>query len=195
MKSLKNILENFKLINELKLDRFIIGDSSYLSNIINFPHLNKLTIYTTNEKIPLNVNFLNLSSMYNLRYIRIPQVSLPDYSQMPKNLETLVLTECRDLHFDFIHNYEKLRLLKLYLNNFDRLLENNGELIMNLIHFIFNNNKIIETLQLMCHGISQSKLKTFEKHFNLNNIHYLYLNYDRKSLTIQRSDDYFHKFI
>ena len=47
--------------------------------------------------------------MYNLRYIRIPQISLPDYSQMPKQLETHILTECRDhLHFDFIHKYKNL---------------------------------------------------------------------------------------
>lgn len=131
--------------------------------------------------------------MYNLRYIRIPQMSLPDYSQMPKQLETLILTECRDLHFDFIHKYKNLRILKLYLNNFDRLLENNGELIMNLIKLIYTENKIMETLQLMCPGANQRNVRIFEKQFNSNNIDYLYANYDGKSLTIQRSKDFFNQ--
>ncbi|CAF3125149.1 unnamed protein product [Rotaria socialis] len=195
IESLKIILDNFKSINELKLDRLIIDYSSLSSNTIIFRHLNKLTIYNTDEKIHLNINFLNLSSMYNLRYIRIPQISLPDYSKMPKQLETLVLTECRDLQFDYIHKYENLRLLKLYLNNFDRLLENNGHLIMNLINSIYYNNKIMETLQLMCHGVNQRKLKTFEKQFNLNTAHYLNSNYNGKCLTIERFNEYFNQIV
>ncbi|CAF3612837.1 unnamed protein product, partial [Rotaria sp. Silwood2] len=143
---LKNILDNFKSINELKLDRLIIDSLSFSSDKIKFNHLNKLTIYNTDEKISLNINFLNLSSMYNLRYIYIPQICLTDNFKMPKQLETLILTDCRDINFDFIHKYENLRLLKLYLNNFDRLLENNGELIRNLINSIYNENKIMETL-------------------------------------------------
>ncbi|CAF4022461.1 unnamed protein product, partial [Rotaria sp. Silwood1] len=58
---LKNILDNFKSITELKLDRLIIDSSSILSNKINIRHLNKLTIYNTEEKISLNINFLNLT--------------------------------------------------------------------------------------------------------------------------------------
>ncbi|CAF3673642.1 unnamed protein product, partial [Rotaria sp. Silwood1] len=84
---------------------------------------------------------------------------------------------------------------KLYLNNFDRLLENNGELIRNLINSIYNENNIMETLQLMCHGVNQTKVKIFEKQFNLNNIYYLNANYDGKSLIIQRSNQYFDQFI
>ncbi|CAF4725022.1 unnamed protein product [Rotaria sp. Silwood2] len=130
--------------------------------------------------------------MYNLRYIYIPQICLTDNFKMPKQLETLILTDCRDINFDFIHKYENLRLLKLYFNNFDRLLENNGELIRNLINSIYNENKIMETLQLMCHGVNQTKVKIFEKQFNLNKNYYLNANYDGKSLTIQRSNQYFH---
>ncbi|CAF4204641.1 unnamed protein product, partial [Rotaria sordida] len=192
LECLKNLLDKFHLINELKLDRLIIDYSSLLSNKINLRHLNKLTIYNTDEKISINMNLFNLSSMYNLRYIRIPQICLSDNLQMPKQLETLILTECRDINFDFIYKCENLRILKLFLNNFDRLLENNGELIINIINTIYNNNNnIMETLQLMCHGVNQTKMKIFEKQFNLNNIKYLNAIYDGKSLTIQRSNLYF----
>jgi hypothetical protein len=133
--------------------------------------------------------------MSNLRYIRIPQISLPDYSRMVSQLETLILTECRDLHLDFIQKYQNLRILKLYLNNFDRLLENNGELIRNLINSIYFQNKTMESLQLMCPGANHGKVKIFEKQFNLNNINYLYANYDSKCLTIQRSNHYFNQTI
>jgi hypothetical protein len=194
LEDLKNILDQFKSINELKLDRLIIDSSSKLRNQITFPHLNKLIIYNNNnEKYSFNIEFLNFSSMYNLRYIRIPQILLQDYSQMPKQLETLILTECRDLNFNFIHKYENLRILKLFLNNFDRLLENNGELIMNLIKSIYTNNQIMESLQFVCHGVNQTKVKTFEKQFNLNTIDYLIANYDGKCLTIQRSKDFFNQ--
>ncbi|CAF1359375.1 unnamed protein product [Rotaria sordida] len=192
LECLKNLLDKFQLINELKLDRLIIDYSSLLSNKINLRHLNKLTIYNTDEKISINMNLFSLSSMYNLRYIRIPQICLSDNLQMPKQLETLILTECRDINFDFIYKCENLRILKLFLNNFDRLLENNGELIINIINTIYNNNNnIMETLQLMCHGVNQTKMKIFEKQFNLNNIKYLNAIYDGKSLTIQRSNLYF----
>jgi hypothetical protein len=195
LEHLKDILDQFKSINELKLDRLIIDSSSFLPNQINLRHLNKLIIYNNNEKNSLNISFLNLSSMYNLRYIRIPHASLLDYSQMSKQLEILILTECRDLQFDFIHKYENLRILKLYLNNFDRLSENNGELILNLIKSVYTGNKILESLQLMCPGANQSKVKIFEKRFNLNNSDYLNANYDGKCLTIQRSIDFFHQIL
>ncbi|CAF4941175.1 unnamed protein product, partial [Rotaria sp. Silwood2] len=48
------------------------------------------------------------------------------------------------------------------------------------------------TLQLMGHGVNQTKIKIFEKQFNLNKNYYLNANYDGKSLTIQRSNQYFH---
>ncbi|CAF0982644.1 unnamed protein product [Adineta steineri] len=195
LECLKSIFNEFKSINELKLDRLILDSCSLLSHQINLPHLNKLTIYNNSgEKNLLNLNFLNLSSMYNLRYIRIPQISLPDYSQMPKQLETLILTECRDIHFDFIHKYENLRTLKLYLNNFDRLLENNGQLIMNLIKSIYNNNNIMESLQLMCPGANHKKVNIFEKQFNSTNLDYLYAHFDGKCLlAIQRSTEFFNQ--
>ncbi len=195
LEDLKNILEKFKSINELKLDRLIIDSSSKISNQINLRHLNKLIIYNNDEKNCLNIEFLNLLSMYNLRYVRIPQILLPDYSRMPKQVETLILTDCRDLNFDFIHKYENLRILKLFLNNFDRLLENNGELIVNLITSIYTENQIMESLQLICHGVNQTKVRTFEKRFNLNTINYLNANYDGKCLTIQRSQDFFNQII
>lgn len=190
---LKNILGQFKLINELKLDRLIIDSSSTLSNQIKFPHLNKLIIYENDEKYSFNMELFNLSSMYNLRYIRIPHILLPHYSQMPKQLQTLVLTECRNLNFDFIHKYQHLRILKLFLNNFDRLLENNAKLLNNLIKSIYTNNQTMESLQLMCPGVNQKKVKTFQEQFNFNTIDYLNANYDGKSLTIQRSKDYFNQ--
>lgn len=189
---MKKVLDQFKLINELKLDRLIIDSSSKLSNQIKLKHLNRLIIYENNEKYSFNLQFLNLSSIYNLRYIRIPHILLLDYNQMSKQIETLILTECCDLNFDFIHQYKYLRLLKLYFNYFDRLLENNSYLLQNLIHSIYNNNQIMESLQLMCPGVNQSKVKTFEKQFNLNTIHYLYAIYDGKSLTIQRSKQFFY---
>lgn len=195
LESLKNILDKFKLINELKLDRLIIDSSSYSTDQINFRHLNKLTVYNTNEKNSLNLNIFNLSSMYNLRYIRIPQNLLIDYSQMPKQLETLILTECRDLYFSFIHKYNNLRILKLNINNFDRLLENDGELVLNLIYSIYKNNHVMESLQLMCPGVNQKKLQIFEKKFNLENIDYLHANYDGKSLKIHRSYEYHNKIV
>jgi hypothetical protein len=191
LEKLKNILDQFKSINELKLDRLIINSSSKLSKQINFRHLNKLIIYNNDEKNSFNIVFLNLSSIYNLRYIRIPQILLQDYSQMPKQLETLILTECRDLNFDFIHEYQNLRILTLFLNNFDRLLENNGELLMNLIKSIYVDNQIIESLELMCHSVNQTKVRTFENQFNLQTINYLNANYDGKCLTIQRSKNFF----
>ncbi len=195
MEYLKSILDQFKSITELKFDCLNIDSScSLLSNKINVRRLTKLTIYN-NENDSLNMIFLNLSSMSNLRYIRIPQISLPDYSHMPKQLETLILTDCRHLDFDFIHKYQSLRMLKLYLNNFDRLLENNGELMMNLIKSIYTENQIMESLQLMCPGANQSKVKLFEKQFNSNNIDYLYANSDGKCLTIQRLKDFFHQFV
>jgi hypothetical protein len=54
-----------------------------------------------------------------------------------------------------------------------------------------NNNQIMESLQLMCHSINHTKVRTFEKQFNLQTIDYLNANYDGKCLTIQRSIDFF----
>ena len=195
LEHLNHILNQFQSINELKLDRLIIDSPTLSSNQITLRHLNKLIIYNNNEQNSLNINFVNLSSMNNLRYIRIPQASLSNYSQMPKQLETLILTECQVLHFDFIHKYQNLRILKLYLTNFDRLSENNGELIMKLIKSIFTGNRVLESLQLMCHGANQSKIKIFEKRFNLNYFDYLTANYDGKCLAIQRSIDFFHQTV
>ncbi len=191
LEKLINILDQFKSINELKLDRLIINSSSKLSKQINFRHLNKLIIYNNDEKNCFNIEFLNLSSMYNLRYIRIPQILLTDYIQMTKQLQTLILTECRDLNFHFVHKYQNLRVLKLYWNNFDRLLENNGQLLTNLIQSIYTNNQTMESLQFMCHGVNQTKVRTFEKQFNSTIKDYLNAYYDGKCLAIQRSKDFF----
>jgi hypothetical protein len=131
--------------------------------------------------------------MYNLRYIRIPQILLPDYNQMPKQLENLILMECRDFNFDFIHQYQNLRILKLYLNNFDRLLDNNGQLLRNLIRLIYTNNQTMESLQLMCHGINQTKIRAFEKQFNSNVNDYVNAHYDGKCLALERSKEFFNQ--
>ena len=197
IEQLKTILDQFKYLNELKFDRLIIDSSfSDLSRPMKLPsHLNKLIIYNKDEQISFDLSLLNLSSIHNLRYIRIPQILLPDYRQMPKQLETLILTECRDLNFHFVHQYQHLRRLKLFLNNFDRLLENYGQLLNSLIQSIYINNQTIESLQLMCPGVSQAKMKTFEKQFNSNRTDYLTANYDGKSLTIERLIDFYHQTI
>ena len=193
LEDFKTLLNQFTSIHELKLDRLLIDSSSKLSSPIDLHHLNKLTIYSSHENYCLNIDFLNLSSMYNLRYLRLPQKSLLHYSFMPKQIETLILTECRDLHFDFIGNYDKLRLLKLFLSHFDRLLENNGKLIVDLIRTIYSNNQLMESLQFMCPGVNQTKVKAFEKQFNFNRTDYLNANSDGKCLTIQRSKDFFQR--
>ncbi len=127
MEYLKSILDQFKSITELKFDCLNIDSScSLLSNKINVRRLTKLTIYN-NENDSLNMIFLNLSSMSNLRYIRIPQISLPDYSHMPKQLETLILTDCR--HLDLMcpgANQGKVKLFEKQFNsnNIDYLYAN-----------------------------------------------------------------------
>ncbi|UJR29849.1 hypothetical protein I4U23_017392 [Adineta vaga] len=113
---------------------------------------------------------------------------------MPKQLETLILTDCRDHHFAHILKYTNLRLLKLYLDYFDRLLENLGESIFHLIKLIYNENQTLESLQLMCPGVNQSKVKIFEKRFNSNPIDYLTAHFDGKCLKIKRSEDFFRQF-
>ena len=195
IEQLKTILHQFKYLKELKFDRLIIDSSpslSYMSYSIKLSHLNKLIIYNNNENVSFDLSVLHLSSIPNLRYIRIPQILLPDCAHMPKQLETLILTECRDWNFDFVHRYQHLRRLRLFLNNFDRLLENYGQLLNNLIKSIYTNNQTIESLQLMCHGVSQTKVKAFEKQFNTNPTDYLTANYDGKSLTIERLIDFYY---
>jgi hypothetical protein len=64
---------------------------------------------------------------------------------------------------------------------------------MNLIKSIYTENNTLESLQLMCHGANQAKVKLFEKRFNLSHNDYLNAVYDRKCLTIQRSIDFFHQ--
>lgn len=190
----QSILHQFKYLKELKLDRLIIDSSASISKIsypIKLSHLNKLIIYNDDEKVAFDLLLLNLSSISNLRYVRIPQILLPDYAQMPKQLETLILTECRDCNFDFVHRYQYLRRLRLFLNNFDRLLDNYGQLLNQLIKSVYTNNQTMESLQLMCHGVSQTKVKAFEKQFNSNPMDYLTANYDGKSLTIERLIDFY----
>ncbi|CAF1662504.1 unnamed protein product [Adineta ricciae] len=185
------LLHQFQFLTELKLDRLFI-DSSLLSNKqIKLRNLNKLTIYHNNERHPLNINFLDLTSMHNLRHIRIPLASLPHRPQMPKQLETLILTECRDHHFAHTVKYENLRILKLHLDYFDRLLENMGASILHLIKTIYNANQTLESLQLMCPGVNQSKVKIFEKRFNSINNEYLTAHFDGKSLAIKRAEEFF----
>ena len=182
-------------MNELKLDRLLIDSSSSLLDKIILRHLNALTIGHTNDKYLLNIDFLDLSSMSNLLSLHLPQLLLPHYSQLPKLLETLILVECRHFDFDFVHQCQNLRRLKLYFNNFDRLMENNGELMMKLISSIYIKNKTMESVQLMCHAANRTKIKLFQEQFHLNKIDYLNVNYDGKSLIIHRSKDYFCQFV
>jgi hypothetical protein len=55
------------------------------------------------------------------------------------------------------------------------------------------NNQTMESLQLMCHGINQTKIRAFEKQFNSNVNDYVNAHYDGKCLALERSKEFFNQ--
>ena len=183
-----NLFEKFRSINELKVDRLLIKENPFCSsNPIHFPNLKKLILYNNPNDDQIDLKCFDLSLSDSLRYVSLPQSSLPQPNRMPKSLEYLILIECRDYHYDWIHFYPLLRLLKVQYPYFDRLLENHGQLLFEMLNSIYPHHPSMESFQLMCIGINQRKLQLFEKLFLTKNLPNLSIKFDSKSLSIQRS--------
>lgn len=185
---LKTLLNRFRWLTELKLDRLIITTEGSSSSVrLDLPRLSRLTL----EKVHFSLDLLELPSMFNLRYLCLPQSCLPSVSRMSLRVETLVLSECRDLQLESLWHWEDLRVLKLSLISFDRLLDNHGELMYQLISLVFPARSSIESLQLMCPGANRTKIQLFEKHFRTKNLPFLSVKFDGKLLRIERQREFF----
>lgn len=194
MGHLVNLFHRFRYISELKLDRLIVRENPFAPSCksIEFPKLNKLIIYDNPPDDRIDLKYFDFSTSSSLRFVSCPQNSLPEPTRMPKQIEAFFLIECRDYQYHWIRSYPLLRLLKLQYSYFDRLLENHGQLIFDIIHCVYPSHPSMETIQLMCHGTSIRKLQHFEKFFHSKNLPHLSLKYDAKSLSIQRSNQFFH---
>ena len=159
---LKTLLNRFRWLTELKLDRLIVTTADSPSSVrLDLPRLSRLTL----EKVQFSLDLLELPSMFNLRYLCLPHQCLPSVCRMSLRVETLVLSDCRDLQLESLWNWQDLRVLKLSVISFDRLLDNHGDLMYQLISLVFRPHSSIESLQLMCPGANRTKIQLFEKHF------------------------------
>lgn len=188
----RQLMTEFRSINEFKYDRLVFDHQNSLSSLnkIEFKHLNKLIVERrpTVDTNLLAFRFLDMSTMFNLRYIRCPQLCFPTDPSLYNSLETIVLTDCEHLDFDFLRFYVNLRLVKLDLLNLNRLLESRAQLLLDFISSIYANNKSIAFVQLVCASIHPTKIQLFVNIFKSQKFDDLIIKSTDKHITIHRLD-------
>ena len=191
--NLTNLFARFRWINELKLDRLRVKINPFAAATkpIEFPFLTKLIVYPTANDEKIELKYFDFSASSSLRSLSCPHSSLPDLCRLPKQIESLILNDCRDYQYEWICSFPLLRSLRLHYSYFDRLVENHGQLIFNIIESVFPRHPTLESVQLMCHGTSTRKLQLFERYFHSRNLPQLSIKFDSKSLSVQRTNLFF----